>query len=71
MGKLKTKKTKKSRGGGMVSSAVSLASKAFGGGKSGGKSGGRRKRGPQYWANKVLVEKLKRRYNKLKYGGVR
>lgn len=38
------------------------------GGKS--KSGKRRRsRGPNYWANKVLVEKLKRRYYKLKFSG--
>ncbi len=29
----------------------------------------RRKKGPIYWQNKVLVEKLKRKYNKLKFGG--
>lgn len=36
----------------------------------GGKKGGRRRsKGPTYWANKVLVEKLKKKYNRLKFGG--
>jgi len=29
----------------------------------------RRHKGATYWANKVLVEKLKKRYNRLKFGG--
>ena len=32
-------------------------------------SGGRRRRhGPTFWANKVLTEKLKKRYWRIKYG---
>lgn len=42
-------------------------SSVFGGKSKSGKR--RRSRGPNYWANKVLVEKLKRRYYKLKYSG--
>lgn len=30
---------------------------------------GSRRRGPEYWAKKVLVEKLKKKYWKAKYGG--
>lgn len=64
--KPKAKAKPKSKTSGVVGAAKGL----FGiGGKS--KSGTRRKHGATYWANKVLVEKLKRRYNKLKYGGVR
>ena len=37
--------------------------------KSKGRKG--RRHGASYWANKVLVEKLKKRYNRLKYGGMR
>lgn len=32
-------------------------------------TGRRRHKGPTYWANKVLVERLKKKYNRLKYGG--
>ncbi len=62
MGVKKAKKSKSSKVGKAVKSALGLK------GKSGG---GRRRHGPSYWANKVLVEKLKKRYNKLKYGGMR
>jgi len=36
-----------------------------------GKGTGKKKRsrGPTYWQNKVLVAKLKKKYNRLKYGG--
>jgi len=37
-------------------------------GTSGSKGKGRKK-GPAYWQNKVLVEKLKKKFNRLKYGG--
>jgi len=64
----KAKKTKKvTAGGGIVSSGLSAGKKIFGG--SGG-GGGRRNRGPAYWANKVLVAKLKAKYNKIKYAGL-
>lgn len=32
--------------------------------------GKRRGKGPAYWANKVLVAKLKRKYNRMRYAGV-
>jgi len=67
-----TKKPKKSKSKG-VKGAIGKAKGAIASvlGKSSGGGGGRRKRGPTYWANKVLVEKLKKRYNRLKYGGMR
>lgn len=49
--------------------ALKTVGKAIG--LKGGSSGGRKKRGPAYWANKVMVEKLKKRFNKLKYGSMR
>ncbi len=59
--KSKSKKTSK------LSSIAGKAGKMIG---IGGTSSGRRhKKGPIYWQNKVLVEKLKRKYNKLKFGG--
>jgi len=64
MGVKKAKKSKSKTG-----RAVKAAKSALGLGSKGG--GGRRHRGPSYWANKVLVEKLKKRYNRLKYGGMR
>jgi len=75
MGAIKAKKTKAKK----TSSKSSLGSRlagaavsAFTGGSTARKGGGRRRnRGPAYWANKVLVEKLKKRYNRLKYGGAR
>jgi len=36
-----------------------------------GGSGGRKAKGVTYWSNKVLVEKLKKKFNKIKYGSVR
>lgn len=69
MGTKKPKKSKsKSAKGGVIGKAKGAISAVLG--KSSG-GGGRRKRGPTYWANKVLVEKLKKRYNRLKYGGMR
>lgn len=62
----------KSGGGGLVKSAISAGSSLLGGGSSRGGGGGRRRRrGPEYWAKKVLVEKLKKRYWRVKYGGSR
>lgn len=52
-----------------VKKALKKGAKALGIGKGG--SGTKRRRGPAYWANKVMVEKLKKRFNKLKYGGMR
>jgi len=61
-----TKKTKKTSVLGKVKSAI--------GGKLGIKSssrgtGRRRHHGVTWWSNRVLIEKLKKRYFKLKYGG--
>jgi len=67
MARLRNKRQKRNRGGGVVATARNVYNRVTG--KTEGK--GRRRRGPAYWANKVLVEKLKRRYNKLKFGGVR
>lgn len=71
MGRLKNRaqkryKTRYNLGGRVAQTAIS----AITGGKR-GSSGKRRNRGPAYWANKVLVEKLKKRYHKIKYGGAR
>lgn len=68
MGRLKTKAQKKPRGGTLGRVATKAAQVLTGKGSKGGK---RRNRGPTYWANKVLVEKLKKRYHRLKYGGAR
>ncbi len=62
MGALK-RKAKSSK----IGRSLGKAGKAIG--LKGSGSGKRRHKGPTYWANKVLVEKLKRKYNKLKYGG--
>lgn len=71
MGKVKKTKAKTSKSKGSVASVATGAIGALigGGSKSGG--GKRRNRGPNYWANKVLVAKLKKKYYKLKYGGMR
>lgn len=58
---------------GAASKVVSSAKSVFGGSssaKSGGKRRFSRKNSPTYWANKVLVAKLKRKYNKLRFAGV-
>ena len=61
--------------GGKLKGALSKVKSAIGGKlakfKGKGKAIGKRRRskGPSYWANKVLVEKLKKRYWKLRYGG--
>lgn len=65
------KKGKAGKKGGIVGKVGKAVKGAFGGGGAKGGGGGRRRRGPTYWANKVLVEKLKKRYNRLKYGSVR
>jgi len=69
MGAIKAKKTKAPKKSSIGSKVVSAAVSAFGGKKGGG--GKRRSKGPTYWANKVLVEKLKKRYHRLKFGGAR
>jgi hypothetical protein len=65
--KAKTTSSKKAKAGGALGRAVSAGKSLLGGSKGGGH---RRSRGPAYWANKVLVQKLKKKYNRLKYGGM-
>jgi len=66
----KAKSTKsKPKAGGALSSVVKGASSLLGG-KKGGGGGGRRRKGPAYWQNRALAEKYKRKYLKLKFGGV-
>jgi len=64
----KSKKVAKSKasGGKILSSLGGMISTAKGG-KSG--TGRRRHHGVAYWQNRVLVTKLQKRYQKLKYGG--
>lgn len=71
-GKTKKSSSIKAGGGlgGIASAAISTAASAFGG-KSKGTGKRRGRKGPNYWANKVLVEKLKKRYYRLKFGGLR
>jgi len=73
---MKSKSKKKvagPKGGGLVKKAASVGMSLVGGASPapsrarGG--GGRRRRGPEYWAKKVLVERLKKRYWRVKYGG--
>lgn len=74
MGAIKAKKTKakKTSRSSLGSRLAGAAVSAFTGGSAKKGGGGRRRnRGPTYWANKVLVEKLKKRYHRLKYGGAR
>lgn len=70
MARKKTSVSKKSSSKGSLASKVAGAAKGILGGKksAGGK---RRNRGPQYWANKVIVEKLKKKFRQLRYGSVR
>lgn len=51
----------------LVSAGMSLV--GGGGGGAAPRRGGRRRRGPEYWAKKVLVERLKKKYWRAKYGG--
>lgn len=72
MGKLKKPKAaKKSRisGGGVARVASSLGSVLGATSKRGGGGRRRRTKSPTYWANKVLVAKLKKKYYKIQYGG--
>ena len=73
MAKKRKKKFKKSakgkpRAGGALSQVAGVASSLAGGKKRAG--GARRSRGPAYWANKVIVQKLKKKYFRLRYGGI-
>lgn len=69
MGSLKKKsKSKGSKLGGLVKTGRKVLGLTSGGSKGTGRRSSRRK-SPEYWAKKVLVEKLKKRYFKLKFGG--
>jgi len=59
---------RKSSAGGVVSTAVSVGSSLLGGGSKARTGGRRRRRGPEYWAKRVLVEKVKKRFWRVKYG---
>ena len=58
-------------GGALAGIASAALSNFAGGGSSKGGSGKRRRHGVEYWSKKVLVEKLKKKYFKTKYGAVR
>jgi len=66
----KSPKGKTSAAGGGLKGAAKAGAKALGIGGGGG-GGKRRNRGPQYWANRVIVERLKQKYRRLKFGSVR
>jgi hypothetical protein len=63
LGKKKATPKKASKFGKIGSSLSGLLGRKGGGGK-------RRNRGPAYWANKVIVAKLKKKYRRVTYGGV-
>lgn len=68
----KASKSKISAGGGLKAVASAGVSALTGGSsKSSGGSGRRRKHGVSYWANKVMVAKLKKKYFRIQYGGMR
>lgn len=69
-GKGKKKRSAKGQvaGGGLGGTATKAAKKLLG---KDGEEKKRRSRGPSYWANKVIVEKLKKKYKALKYGSIR
>lgn len=71
MGKLRTRKAKTSRVRNLASSALSAVMNRSDRSRSTSRAPrrGARRRGPEYWAKKVLVEKLKKKYWKAKYGG--
>ena len=60
---VKTKKKKKS-----VYQKGKDAAKGYMG-KKGEGSGKKRRRSPEYWAKRVLIERLKKKYWRAKYGG--
>ena len=72
MGKVKktAKKTTTSKTG-IVKKGMGAISSLIGkgGAKKGSVRRGSRRKSPEYWAKKVLVEKLKKKYFKIKYGG--
>ena len=52
--------------------AIGAAKGFFGAGKTKSElAKHRRKHGVNWWANRVLVEKLKKKYNRIKYGSMR
>lgn len=55
-------------GGGLSGIAQAAGSALLGSGSKRSSGGHKRNRGPAYWANKVLTEKLKQKYRKIKYG---
>ena len=71
--KKSTKKTTSSKvkAGGGLKGVISGIGSLTGASRGGGGGRGRRSHGPNYWANKVIVEKLKKKYRSLKYGSVR
>lgn len=68
----KKAKPKKAKSSSSIGSKLASAGKAIMG-KSSSASGGKRRgrHGVTWWANRVLVEKLKKKYHRLKYGSVR
>jgi len=69
-----SKKVAGPKAGGLVKKAASVGMSLVGGAspapaRARGGGGGRRRRGPEYWAKKVLVERLKKKYWRAKYGG--
>lgn len=66
--KAKKKSSGKTVAGGGLGGAVKGAKKLFG---KDGEEKKRRSRGPAWWSNRVLVEKLKKKYRALKYGSIR
>jgi len=62
------KKRAKTGGKGLGGAIKTAGKKLLGGGGAGGK---RKRKGVTYWQNKVLIEKLKKKYSRLKYGSVR
>lgn len=62
--------TARASAGSALKTAAGMAVSALtgGGGSKGGGGGRRRRRGPEYWAKRVLVERLKKRYWRVKYG---
>lgn len=65
---LKKKTTKKAKTG-KAGKVVGSIKSALTGRSSGGRKS--RKHGPTWYANKILIEKMKKKLNKLKYGGMR
>ena len=71
MGKVKKAKTTTTKKSGVVKKGMGAISSLIGKGsaKKGGVRRSSRRKSPEYWAKKVLVEKLKKKYFKIKYGG--